>query len=109
MRIIALLLVALLPCSTFATVRETITTIDRINALLQYGGGDIVIDVDTPVSGCTKGFWMSPSDDPGFKTAYALLLSAYHTQTSVRLQGEDTQLWSGSGSLYCRLTLATLL
>jgi hypothetical protein len=48
---------------------------------------------------------LSPGD-PGLKTVYALLLAAYFNQTTVRLSGSDTQIWSGSGDVYCQLAFA---
>lgn len=96
---------ALLPAVTVAAERETISTITRIYTYTQFGDGDVMVEVATPAPGCGKGFWLSPND-PGFKVTYALLLSMYHTQSTARVGGEDTQLWSGSGSVYCRMTFA---
>jgi hypothetical protein len=95
----------LAPGSGFATQQESISTITHLYAYTQYGGGDVVVQVASSAPVCTKGFWLSPDDD-GFKSTYALLLSAYHTQSLIRIAGDDTQIWSGSTDVYCRMTFA---
>lgn len=98
-----LMLAALIPCSVQATPRETVSTITKLYTYTQFGSGDIIVHLASPAAVCTKGFWLSPND-PGFKTAYALLLSAYHAQTPIRISGEDTLIWPGSTDVYCRIT-----
>lgn len=100
---------ALLPGVSVATEREAITTIKAIYSYTQFGGGDVMVQVASPPAGCTKGFWLSGPNDPGFKATYALLISAYHAQSTVRIGGDDAQLWSGSGDVYCRLTFAAVI
>lgn len=103
-----LLAAAMLPGSGVATERETLTTITRIYSYTTFGGGDVMVEVTTPATGCAKGFWLRATD-PGFKATFALLISSYHTQSTVRVGGEDTELWTGSGSVYCRMTFAAVL
>jgi hypothetical protein len=103
-----LLATLLVPMVGAAVERETQATIVKLYSYTQFGGGDIMVEVSTPATGCTKGFWVSAAD-PGYKATYALLLSAYHTQETLRIGGEDTQLWTGSNQVYCRMTFAGLL
>lgn len=57
------------------------------------------------VLGFVKSVQSRPrASDPGFNSTYALLLSAYHAQATMRIAGEDSQLWLGSGGQYCRIT-----
>jgi hypothetical protein len=102
-----LLLVTTIPLTGLATERETISTITKLYSYTQLGGGDIIVAVADPPTGCPQGFWLSPDDD-GFKTTYGVLLSAFHTEATVRISGEDTLLWSGSAGAFCRMTFAGL-
>lgn len=98
---------ALLPALTCATQRETISTVSRIYAYTQLGTGDVMVEVATAAPGCT-GFWFT-KNDAGFNATYALLLAAYHTQSTVRISGDDAELWAYSGSTYCRMKFAAQL
>jgi len=68
----------------------------------EYGGGDVVVEVQTPPSGCANGYWLRMSD-PGAKATYAALLAAYHAKTHMRIDGHGDQLWAGSSGQYCRI------
>lgn len=103
-RLCAILVSAVLPCSAFATQKETISTISRLYTYTQFGSGDIVVQLADAAPGCT-GFWLSPADD-GFKSVYALLLAAYHSGSTIRIAGDDAQIWTGSGDSYCKMTFA---
>jgi hypothetical protein len=98
-------LAVLCPCMAEATQREAITTIAAMYTYTQYGGGDVQILVANPVTGCSGGFWLKATDS-GFKTTYALLLSAYHAGNQLRIGGEDADIWTGSGAPHCRMTYA---
>ena len=74
----------------------------KMYAYAQYGGGDIQINVTNPPAKCAGGFWLSP-DDAGFDSTLSFLLSGYHAKTKFQLTGDDTHLWGGSGTPYCRL------
>ena len=102
-----LLLMAVVPCLSFATEREAISTITKLWSYPAYGNGDIVFEVAAPATGC-KGFWLA-ANDPGTNRTYALLLSAYHTQNTVRIRADDTLVWPGSGDVYCRVSFAGVL
>lgn len=76
--------------------------ITTIYSFSEYGGGDVIINVQVPAATCSSGYWLRMSD-PGAKTIYAQLLAAYHTKTRVRIQAHDEQIWAGSAGLHCRI------
>lgn len=84
-----------------AVVYTTPVHITLIHAYTQYGGGDVVFQVDGSFAGC-YGYWLSPNDD-GFKQAYAMLPMVKATSAAIVVYADETQLWSGSGSNYCRV------
>jgi len=100
-----------LPLNAYSTERELVSTITRLYAYSYTqtgeGEGDVVVEVSTAPTQCAQGFWIS-ADDRGSKSAYALLLSAYHTQTAVRIIAEDTQNWPPSSSAICRIIAVAL-
>lgn len=97
----------MIPGVTSATTREAITTLSRLWTYTGSTGGDVLVDIPITVTGCT-GFWLSPTDDTA-QCSYALLLSAYSAELTVRVMGDDTQLWPGSGNPYCRLTFVGVM
>src|SRR5688572_29024779 len=54
----------LMPMLGQAVERETQATIVKLYSYTQFGGGDIMVEVSTPATGCAKGFWISAAD-PG--------------------------------------------
>lgn len=96
-----------LPSQSHAASHESITTITRLYTYAEFGGGDVMIQVATPPAGCA-GFWLRATD-PGFKTVYAALLSAYYAGASLRIGGDDAIPWAGSGSVYCKIDYAVLV
>jgi hypothetical protein len=76
--------------------------ITEVFTYTSYGGGDVTFRTDVTVVGCEGGFWLRPTD-PGFKTSYAAVLTAFSTRLAVRVWGHDDQLWSGSSARTCRL------
>ena len=105
-RALALLVAFAMPCVGSAAPVEVNTTITSINAQATFGNGDVLIKVGAPPSGCAAGFWLRKGD-PGFNVLSALVLSAYHAQSPVRVSGEDSVLWPGSGSAYRLITAVT--
>jgi hypothetical protein len=77
--------------------------IKNIYTYVQYGGGDIIVQVSNPSPNCGGGFWLSV-EDPGFDSTLSFLLSGYHAQSTFHFSGDNTQIWGGSGAKYCRLT-----
>lgn len=99
--VIAMLLGRLTSLSA-AEVTSTRQPIARIVTYTTYGSGDVV---GTLVSGMPSGcfgFWLRPSD-LGFRSAYADLISTYHTSKPISVGVENTSIWAGSASPYCRL------
>lgn len=101
--IISLVLGAL--CSQAANaalVGSSNVTVTRVNAFSQFGGGDLVFTVSSPVAGC-DGFWLRPSD-PGFQTLSALVMTLYASKLQTQVFAYDNELWPGSAtSKLCRV------
>jgi hypothetical protein len=100
----------LAPLDAYSTQREVVGTIARLYAYTEVPPnvhGDVVVEFSNPPAQCAQGFWIRGSDD-GSKNAYALLLSAYHTQAAVRIVGEDTEMWPGSQTAICRVLVVAL-
>lgn len=87
---------------------DTIATVVNLYSYTQLGNGDVAFQVSTPAPSCSGGYWLKASD-PGFKTTFSLLLSAYHTGSRMRIGGDDADLWPASGNAYCRLTFAAIV
>jgi len=85
-----------------------LTTITSIVSYTKFGNGDVRISVANPATNCDAGFWLSPAD-PGFNANLSVLLSAYHSKSTVTLNGEDTQIWTGSVNKHCRLLFIELI
>jgi hypothetical protein len=81
------------------SVQSTITLVDSYN---QWGGGDVIFRIANPTSSCRDGYWLTKSD-AGFNANLAMILSAYHAKTPVRITGLTDQIWTGSGGVYCKL------
>jgi hypothetical protein len=94
---------ASLPLTAHGTEHEFTTTITR---LYSYSEGSVVVQTAALPSQCTA-FWLDKTAT-GFKSSYALLLSAYHTQSLVRFVADDAVLWSGSGTPHCRIAVTAL-
>lgn len=105
---LAFLIATIFPCVGFATPVEVNTGIISIHADATYGGGDVVVKVTNPATGCAAGFWLRNSDT-GFKYLYAMLLSAYHAGSTVRVSGENSVLWPSSGSQYCLVKMLAVI
>lgn len=92
--------------AVYAAVTSSTTTIKEIYSYTVIGGGDVLLTLDTPPTGC-DGFWLD-SSDPGFKTVLSVALSAYQAQSPVMVYGDETQLFSGSSNNYCKATVVRL-
>lgn len=79
----------------------TNVTITSIYMYSEFGNGDVAFTVSSPPSGC-DGLWLRPSD-PGFKTLYAMVVTAYTTKQPLQVGGIDDSIWNGSGSRFCRV------
>ncbi|MCH7345383.1 hypothetical protein LZ017_18555 [Pelomonas sp. CA6] len=72
-----------------------------------YGNGDFVVYSDTVVPGC-DAFWLSATD-PGYKQAYAAVVTAKATSSNVSLYVYDTTFWPGSTSKICKIRGVTAM
>ncbi|WP_299007059.1 hypothetical protein [uncultured Shewanella sp.] len=96
---------ALVSTQVFSASVSTTTT---VNTLYTYGEGssrhnDIVIKVDSPLTGCEAGFWVKSTDNIGNKNVSAFLLSAFHAGSKMYIAAYNDQLWSGSDGNYCKV------
>ena len=80
-----------------------LTHITKIGGYTEYGGGDIILEVEEVALGCESGFWIG-AEDPGLNSILSILLSAKYTQTKVVLHGDKDRYWAGSSKRkYCHL------
>lgn len=86
------------------------TTIDALYTYAEQAGfdGDVAIKIASPPAGCEGGFGLRSADSRGYKNAIAFLVSALHTGARIHLSGLDDEIWSGSGTRYCRLDQLSL-
>src|SRR5689334_3253368 len=87
-------------CAT-VVYSPTNVTISSIYMYSEFGGGDVAFTVSSPPPGC-DGLWLRPSD-PGFKTLYAMVVTAYTTKQPLQVGGIDDSIWNGSNSRFCRV------
>lgn len=101
---VAILTVALTCSATAAIVGgyESRGAVTNYIVYPEYGGGDVTFQTETPIAGCEAGFWLRPTD-PGFKNAYAVVLTSYTTKSPVRVWAHDDSLWPGSSGRWCRV------
>jgi hypothetical protein len=66
-----------------------------------FGGGDVVFEISVPITGCGGGIWIRATD-PGFQQNVAAVLSARMANRPVTLYVENSDIWTGSASSYCR-------
>lgn len=100
-------LVALAGCSLayHASAAIVVTIHARVSEFFvftEYGNGDVGFKVESPNSSCPDGYWLRPSD-AGFKSAYAALMLAYSTGSTLRVAAHDDSLWPGTSGTICRV------
>ncbi|WP_444997518.1 hypothetical protein [Aliikangiella sp. IMCC44359] len=97
--------------NTFAGNTTVTTKIDKLYSYAEQGifDGDIAILISNPPVGCEGGYWLRKADTLGYKNTLSFLLSAFHSQTTVSLSGNNNELWSGSSNKYCRLDQIALM
>jgi len=64
--------------------------------------GDMLILTVTAPAGCTSGFWLHPSN-VGYNNTLSVLLSAFHTKSTVSINADDTKLLPDTGGKFCRI------
>ena len=97
------LLILIFSISVFATESSPWSNIKVIQSYPDYGGGDVILTLDSSSSIC-KGFWLK-KDSPGQETTFSMLLSAYHSKTKIKVWGhtDDSSKWPGSVKHFCRI------
>lgn len=83
------------------------TTVEQIYSYTTAGAGDMLIIPKDPLPEC-DGFWLD-NEDPGFQGSLSVALSAYHAQSPVQLYGDEADLFNGSSSKFCKLSVLRLL
>lgn len=94
--------------AVMAQIGTSNTKIISLDSYNQYGNGDVLFRVETPVAECDGGYWLT-KNDPGFNANLSFIISAYQAKNTVKIFGVPTQLWSGSSNKYCKLYSITLL
>lgn len=100
---VALTLIAPLSFSASISGRSVIKAIYTYGADTSYQN-EVVIQLKYPIQNCASGFWMSDVDSLENKKMISILLSAFHTESTVYLAGDDSKRWAGSGGEYCKLS-----
>ncbi|MEP2990313.1 MAG: hypothetical protein ABJN65_00960 [Parasphingorhabdus sp.] len=90
-----------------AIVESSSALITSITSFSEYGGGDVVVKIANPVTGCEAGHWLRPAD-PGFDRNVALLMSAYLANRPVKIYSHNNQIWPGSSGKYCLVDLVSI-
>ena len=84
-----------------ALVQGEVGQVTRMRSYTSFGNGDVVVWVQSPPAGC-DGFWFRTTE-PNGREIFAQLLASQKTQLPMFLTGYDDQLWTGSGSRFCKL------
>jgi hypothetical protein len=84
-----------------AEVSSPVTTVTELTVYTDANGGDVFVLLAASHALCTGGVWLN-NTDPGFRTAYAALLAAYHTGRSVLVRAYDGETWPNVASS-CRI------
>ncbi|MBQ4850270.1 hypothetical protein [Pseudoalteromonas sp. MMG012] len=93
----------LLSVQAFASVKSSSSsTVKTVITYSQHGGGDVVFKISNSEISCADGYWLKKID-PDFEANLSVLLSAYHSKSTVITGGHDVQIWTGSTSKYCLL------
>jgi hypothetical protein len=87
-----------------SAVDGNVGTVTHLYVYSDYGTGDVVIRVQTPLSGCQHGFWLRMTD-AGAKLVYAKLLTAQETNSPLRISAHESDIWPGSSGQYCRISM----
>ena len=67
------------------------------------------MNVDSAITGCEGGFWISSDDVEKNPAMVSLLLSAFHANSQVRFSAYNDDFWSGSSTKYCRVNNLALV
>ncbi|TDF35818.1 hypothetical protein EYS14_20745 [Alteromonadaceae bacterium M269] len=100
-RLLLLFVILLSSTAAFAGIAQG-SKIDEVWGYDDFGGGDVIVRLDTGVSECPTGLWLSPNQ-PGFQTVLSMVLLAYSSQKPVAFQIREQEIWPGSSEPHCRL------
>jgi hypothetical protein len=100
----ALGLTAALVMSALACAKEPSSkgVISRLITYTNFGNGDVFISLPTNGAICTYGYYMN-KDSLGYQASLSMLLAAYQAKTPVKLTGNESNRWTGSGNPVCEL------
>ncbi|CAM3667142.1 hypothetical protein [Vibrio aquimaris] len=84
------------------------TQVDSVLSYSVFGSGDLTFNIKDRLGKCEGGFWFN-KNDPGYEANISTLLSAFHANAKVNVQGHSEQRWAGSHSNYCHLYLIRLV
>lgn len=76
---------------SYALEASPVSTISRFISYSQFGDGDVVFRIKNSTVGCF-GYWMNKAD-PGFEANLSMALAAFHSKSSVKIQGHEDQKW----------------
>ncbi len=78
-----------------------VSGIDQIYSYSVYGGGDVIVKLESNGSSCPGGYWLKKTDG-GFTSNLSMVIAAYQAKTQVQIGGDTSDAWGGSGSNHCR-------
>ena len=84
------------------------TEVETVLSYNVFGSGDLTFRIKDDLGNCEGGFWFN-KNDPGYEANISTLLSAFHANAKVKVQGHSDQRWTGSHSNYCHLYLIQLV
>ncbi|MGO3784726.1 MAG: hypothetical protein ACTJIB_03300 [Pseudoalteromonas prydzensis] len=98
-------------CSLQAMNTGNYYQISQVYTWSDYTEGTFLVLLKNPrqstVDLCAGGFWLDGANDKN-ATVYSTVLSAYHSNTKVRIYADENQDWSGLSSKNCKLKLVVL-
>ena len=111
MKKLFLIILVVASSNAYAARFSKVTTIKQIYSYSEQGvfDGDIAIIPDNKIAGCEGGFWLRKADTIGYRNTVSFLLSAFHSGTTVSFVGSDDDIWSGSGTKFCRVDQISLI
>lgn len=101
---VLVVLAALLACGTTSASPYTgpwESKVSRASVYSEFGNGDFIFRIVDQPAACF-GFWVRRSD-PGAADIKAIVLAALQSGARVSIYAHTNELWSGSGSPYCRI------
>ncbi|MCG7551493.1 hypothetical protein [Pseudoalteromonas sp. Of7M-16] len=102
----SLLLLGAATQPAFASSKETSigNYITELNVYANYGEGDVYVKLDTNGNHCKHGYFVN-KNSKGYESTLSSLLSAFHTQSKIKVTGFTgaAHKWSGSVGVTCEI------